>query len=42
MIAYKTGTRVTWDDARSEVSGPAPAAALQKRAYRAPYTHPAG
>jgi hypothetical protein len=41
MIAYKTGARVTWDDARGEVTGPSAAAALQKRDYRAPYKHPA-
>jgi hypothetical protein len=39
MIAYKTGSRVLWDDARGETSGPA--AALLKREYRAPYKHPA-
>jgi len=41
MIAYKTGSRVAWDDARGETSGPPEAAALLRRAYRAPYRHPA-
>ena len=41
MIAYKTASRVSWDDARGEISGPPVAAALSKRDYRAPYTHPA-
>ncbi len=40
MIAYKTGSRVVWDDARGEVSGPPAASALLKRDYRAPYKHP--
>jgi predicted dehydrogenase len=40
MIAYKTGARVIWDDAHGE-AGPAAAAALLKRDYRAPYKHPA-
>lgn len=41
MIAYKTGSRVAWDGARGETSGPPEAAALLRRAYRAPYRHPA-
>jgi predicted dehydrogenase len=41
MIALKTGSRVTWDDTRGEVTGPSEAKALLARAYRAPYRHPA-
>jgi hypothetical protein len=41
MIAYKTGSQVTWDEARSDIGGPPAAAALSKREYRAPYRHPA-
>jgi len=41
MIAYKTGSRVAWDDTRGEVAFPPAAAALLKRDYRAPYKHPA-
>jgi hypothetical protein len=40
MIAYKTGARVAWDDARDDVASPPTAAALLKRDYRAPYVHP--
>ena len=40
MIAYKTGARVAWDDARGDVASPPAAAALLKRDYRAPYVHP--
>jgi predicted dehydrogenase len=41
MIAYKTASRVAWDDARREATGSPAAAALLKREYRAPYKHPA-
>jgi predicted dehydrogenase len=41
MIAYKTGARVAWDEARAEIASPAAAVALLKRDYRAPYRHPA-
>ena len=41
MIAYKTGARVAWDDARGDVASPPAAAGLLKRDYRAPYVHPA-
>jgi predicted dehydrogenase len=40
MIAYKTGSRVAWDDARGETTGNAAAVALLRREYRAPYVHP--
>jgi predicted dehydrogenase len=41
MIAYKTGARVVWDDARGTIPGLPAAAALLKRDYRTPYRHPA-
>jgi predicted dehydrogenase len=40
MIAYKTGARVAWDDARGDVASPPAAAGFLKRDYRAPYVHP--
>jgi predicted dehydrogenase len=40
MIAYRTGTRVVWDEATQTVTGNPAAAALLRRAYRAPWVHP--
>ena len=40
MIAYDTGTRVTWDGQREQIVGNPEAARLLKRDYRAPWTHP--
>ena len=40
MIAYDTGTRVTWDAATEQIVGNPNAAALLKREYRAPWKHP--
>jgi predicted dehydrogenase len=40
MISYRTGTRVLWDDAAQTVTGNPAAAALLRRAYRAPWVHP--
>jgi predicted dehydrogenase len=40
MIAYDTGSRVTWDAAGQQIVGNPAAAALLRREYRAPWTHP--
>jgi predicted dehydrogenase len=40
MIAYETGSRITWDAARAQVVGNPEAAKLLKRDYRAPWVHP--
>jgi len=40
MIAYETGTRVSWDGSREQIVGNAEAARLLKRDYRAPWVHP--
>jgi predicted dehydrogenase len=40
MISYRAGTAVHWDLGREQIVGNAKAAALLKRAYRAPYVHP--
>lgn len=41
MIAYDTGTRVSWDAARRTIPDHPAAAALLRREYRAPWKHPA-
>ena len=40
MIAYETGSKVTWDATREQVLGNPAAAKLLKRAYRKPWKHP--
>jgi predicted dehydrogenase len=40
MIAYDTGSRVTWDAARAQIVGNPEASKLLKRDYRAPWIHP--
>ena len=40
MIAYETGTRITWDTSREQIVGNPEAARLLRRDYRAPWTHP--
>ncbi len=40
MIAYRTGARIAWDEAREEIVGNPEAAKLLKREYRAPWQHP--
>lgn len=40
MIAYDTGSRVTWDAASENIAGNPPAQALLKRDYRGPWVHP--
>ena len=40
MIAYETGSKISWDGAREQLTGPADAAGLLKRDYRAPWQHP--
>lgn len=41
MLAYDTGTKLTWDGQTEQVIGNAAANQLVKRDYRAPYRHPA-
>jgi predicted dehydrogenase len=40
MIAYETGSRITWDAAKEQIAGNPAAASLLKREYRAPWKHP--
>lgn len=40
MIAYDTGTKITWDSKAEQIVGNADAAKLLKRDYRAPWKHP--
>ena len=40
MIAYDTGSRITWNAQKAEIGGSPDAAKLLKREYRAPWTHP--
>lgn len=40
MIAYDTGSRITWDAATQQVVNNPDAARLLKREYRAPWVHP--
>lgn len=40
MIAYDTGSKVTWDAAAEQIIGNEAAARLLKREYRAPWQHP--
>jgi predicted dehydrogenase len=40
MIAYESGTKVTWDAATEQIPNNPAAAALLKRDYRAPWKHP--
>ncbi len=40
MIAYDTGTKITWDEKAEDIVGNPAAAALLKREYRAPWKHP--
>ncbi len=40
MIAYDTGSRITWDAGTEQIAGNPEAATRLKRAYRAPWTHP--
>jgi predicted dehydrogenase len=40
MISYRTGNAVNWDLEREQIADNTKAAALLKRPYRAPYTHP--
>ncbi len=40
MIAYETGSKITWDAAGEQIVGNAEAAKLLKREYRAPWKHP--
>jgi len=40
MIAYDTGSKITWDAEKEQIPGNPAAAALLKREYRAPWKHP--
>jgi predicted dehydrogenase len=40
MIAYDTGSKITWDAGKEEIVGNPAAAALLQRAYRPPWKHP--
>lgn len=40
MIAYDTGSRITWDGAKEQIVGNPEAAKRLTREYRAPWTHP--
>jgi predicted dehydrogenase len=40
MIAYDTGSRITWDATAEQIVGHPAAAKLLKREYRTPWTHP--
>jgi predicted dehydrogenase len=40
MIAYETGSRVTWDAAKEQIVGNPTAAKLLEREYRNPWKHP--
>jgi predicted dehydrogenase len=40
MIAYETGSKVTWNSATSQIENNPAAARLLKRDYRAPWKHP--
>jgi predicted dehydrogenase len=40
MIAYDTGSRITWDAKTERITGHAEAAKLLQRTYRAPWQHP--
>jgi predicted dehydrogenase len=40
MIAYESGSTVRWDAASEQIPGNPAAAALLKRDYRGPWTHP--
>jgi predicted dehydrogenase len=40
MIAYESGSKVTWNTATSQLEGNPAAARLLKRDYRAPWKHP--
>ena len=40
MIAYDTGTKITWDEKAEDIVGNPAASALLKREYRAPWKHP--
>ena len=40
MVAYRAGTKVSWDDQKEQVVDNPAAATLLKRPYRAPYKHP--
>lgn len=40
MIAYETGSKITWDAATEQIPDHPAAAALLKREYRAPWKHP--
>ena len=40
MIAYETGSKITWDAATEQIVGHPDAAKLLMRDYRAPWKHP--
>jgi predicted dehydrogenase len=40
MIAYDTGSKITWDASKEDIVGNPAAAALLKRPYRQPWKHP--
>jgi len=40
MIAYESGSKVTWKAATAQIEGNTAAARLLKREYRAPWKHP--
>jgi predicted dehydrogenase len=40
MIAYDTGTKLSWDSQREQIVGNSAAEKLLKRDYRKPWTHP--
>jgi predicted dehydrogenase len=40
MIAYETGSRLTWDPSAEQIVGNPEAAKLLKREYRGPWVHP--
>jgi predicted dehydrogenase len=40
MIAYESGSKVTWDSATAQIEGSPTADGLLKREYRAPWKHP--
>jgi Oxidoreductase family, C-terminal alpha/beta domain len=40
MIAYDTGSKITWDAQQDTIVAPAAAVSFLKREYRAPWQHP--
>jgi hypothetical protein len=40
MIAYETGSKITWDAATEKIPDNPAATKLLKREYRAPWKHP--